>query len=290
MIRKSNNIYEIEGKDLKEILKPRALDSNKGMYGTVGILGGSSSYSGAIKLANMSATSLRAGCGVVRVIVSSKIASYIAPYLLEQTLYILDNINNLELSLTNLDALAVGMGWGISDENKKYLETIIQTFKNPIIIDADGLNNLSMMDLNILNKRRGKIILTPHLKEFSRLTNLSIQKIKENKLTLAKKFAQKYNVILLLKDSKTIITDGTTTYITNSGCPGMATSGSGDVLSGLIVGMLGYLDATTQNIAFASYLAGLAGTLAQRNNTDISMIASDTIASIPQAIKFIREI
>ena len=94
----------------------------------------------------------------------------------------------------------------------------------------------------------------------------------------------------LLKGSTTIITDGTTTYLVKRGCPGMATAGSGDVLSGVLVGMLGYHEASTKIVAAGSYLAGMAGELAQKKYTDISMKASDTIEMIPEAIKNIRKV
>lgn len=165
---------------------------------------------------------------------------------------------------------------------------MITNFLGLILIDADGLNILSQMDLNILLQAKGKIILTPHLKEFSRLTNKSIDEIKQNSLNLAKDFAKKYNIILLLKGPTTIITDGNLTYLSKKGCPGMATAGSGDVLSGIIIGMLGYQEPNLLTIAASAFLAGLAGELAQEKYTDIATKASDTIEFIPNAIKYIR--
>lgn len=296
MIKIAKNIYEIEIKDIKDLFKERDVNSHKGIFGTVGILGGSQEYSGAIKLANMSAASLRSGCGITRVIVPETLANVISPYLLEQTLYPLkynqdDKIEekDLEKSLFNLKAIAIGMGWNQQLTNKKILTKIINYFQGPILIDADGLNTLSQMNLNILKKSHNKIILTPHLKEFSRLTNLSIEKIKKDALNVTRNFAKKYNIILLLKGHETIITDGKTTYITKTGGAGMATAGSGDVLSGIIIGMLGYNKANILTVASASFLAGLAGEFAESDNTDIAMIASDTINNISKAIKYIRK-
>ncbi len=293
------NCLELKNEDLKEIFKEREKDSHKGTYGYVGIIGGCMEYTGAIKLANMSSTALRAGCGVVRVIVPKSIETSIAPYLLEQTIFPIENdeeqkmkFNKEEIdkALDKLKAVAIGMGWGKGRDNEKILEYILETKEIPCVIDADGLNTLSQMNLDILQKTKCKVILTPHLKEFERLSKIPIEMIKENAIEIARDFASKYQVILLLKGSTTIVTDGATTYLLKRGCPGMATAGSGDVLSGVLVGMLGYHEPTVKTVTAGSYLAGMAGELAQEKYTDISMKASDTIEMIPEAIKRIRNL
>lgn len=294
MIKIDNDIYELEIKDIKNLFNKRPIDSHKGMYGKIGILGGTLEYSGAIKLSNMSAVAVRSGTGIVRVIVPKKITSSISPYLLEQTLYPLKETNNnidyedIKEAIKDLKALAVGMGWGKTNDNQNILNYILYNYFGSLIIDADGLNILSKMNLDILNKTSSKVILTPHLKEFERLSGISMEEIKKDPIEISKNFAQKYNVILLLKGPTTIVTNGNITYLVKRGCPGMATAGSGDVLSGIIVGMLGYMAPSPLTIAASSYLAGLSGELAQNKYTDISMKASDTIEFIPDAIKIIR--
>ena len=291
------NTNILKKEDLKEVFREREKDSHKGTYGYVGIMGGCMEYTGAIKLANMSATALRAGCGVARLIVPKSIESMIAPYLLEQTIFPIDNDEenkikfnkeNIDKALEKLKALAIGMGWGKGKDNIAILKYILENKAIPCIIDADGLNTLSEMNLDILNRTKCKVILTPHLKEFERLSKIKIDKIKENPRQIAEEFAKKYNIILLLKGSTTIVTNGAETYLVDRGCPGMATAGSGDVLSGILVGLLGYNEANVKTIASGSYLAGVAGELAQEKYTDISMKASDTIEMIPEAIKIIR--
>lgn len=142
--------------------------------------------------------------------------------------------------------------------------------------------------LEWLKTSKAKIILTPHLKEFSRLTGLDITEIKERNFELVKSFAQEYQVILLLKGHTTIVSDGKETYTISYGGAGMATSGSGDVLSGILAGMLAYQDFNLLTISAGVLLNGLAGEIAQEKNTDIGMIASDTVQCIPEAIKKIR--
>lgn len=293
------NILELTNQDLKEIFKERERDTHKGTYGYVGIMGGCMEYTGAVKLANMSSSALRAGCGVIRIIIPKSIENAIAPYLLEQTIFPVENDEEnkmqfhkeeIDKALDKLKALAIGMGWGRGKDNQKILQYILDTKEIPCIIDADGLNTLSQMNLDILQKTKCKVILTPHLKEFERLSKISINEIKENPIELARTFANKYHVILLLKGSTTIVTNGKDIYLVNRGGPGMATAGSGDVLSGILVGMLGYREETIKTIAAGSYLAGLAGEMAQEKYTDISMKASDTIEMIPEAIKHIRSL
>ncbi len=297
MLKINEVIYEIETKDIKNKFVNRPSDTNKGDYGYVGIMGGSLEYSGAVKLANLSASAMRAGCGVVRLIVPEEIAEAIAPYLLEQTIFPMnDNANKMVFSeeqineaLAKLKALAIGMGWGQSKEYEKILEYILGNYNIPVVIDADGLNTISKMNMDILNSTKCKVILTPHLKEFERLSKIKIEDIKQDEITIAKDFAKKYDVILLLKGPTTVVTDGENVYLVKKGCPGMATAGSGDVLSGILVGLLGYNEPDILTVATGAYLNGLAGEIAQEKYTDISMIASDTVKCLPEAIKKIRE-
>ncbi len=287
----------LEKEDIKCLFPKRDENSHKGNFGYVGIMGGCIEYSGAVKLANLSSSSLVSGAGVVRLIIPKEIEVSVMPYLLEQTLFLVESQdghmlfdkNIIDKSLEKLKALAIGMGWGETTDNEKILKYILETKDIPIVIDADGLNTLAKMDKSVLNKTKCKVILTPHLKEFERISGYSLDEIENNKEKLSADFAKKYNVILLLKGHETIITNGKEIYLVNRGCPGMATAGSGDVLSGILVGILGYNEPNVLTIAGGAYLAGLAGELAQNNLNDISMRASDTISKIPEAINEIRK-
>ena len=289
-----NNIYEIENIDVKELLQERDIDSNKGYFGKAGIYGGSLEYSGALKLAYLSLTALRSGCGISRVLVKKEVLPLLGPNILEQTLNILsdynsDFYNKLYSYIKDLDSLAFGMGLGRDEHLEDVLEFLIKNYSGNLIIDADGLNALSRMDLNILKMRKGNILLTPHLKEFSRLINKSLEEIKKDSLKLVKEFASTYNVTVLLKGHTTIISDGNDIYLVKTGCPGMAAAGSGDVLSGILTGLLAYLPFNLLTISTGVLINGISGCLAEADNTDISMIASDTISNIGNAIKVIRE-
>lgn len=277
--------YLLEENDFKDFIPKRLNFSNKGDYGLVAILGGSQNYSGSVKLANLSLSSLTLGAGVARIIIPTSIFQSISPYVLESTIYqmpdkagqMIYNEKNIDQSLEKVTALLIGIGWGQSENNEKILNYIINNYNIPIVIDADGLNTLA----KIKNIKPG-LILTPHLKEFSRLTNLSVEEITKDEINIAKKYAKEHNIILLLKGPSTIITDGNQVYIVNTGCPGMATAGSGDVLSGIIIGLLGYQKPNIKTIAFAAYINGLAGMLAQQEKGSVSMLASDTINHLSQ--------
>ena len=290
------NVFLLQDGDVAPLFAPRKNNSHKGNYGYVALMGGCVEYSGAAKLASMSAAALRAGCGVVTLAVPESIAQSVSPYLLESTLLplpadedgkmlfvpeILDNI------LSRYASIAVGMGWGISPVYQKILAYLLKNARQPLIIDADGLNTLSTMDLHILKNANVPVILTPHLMEFSRLCGLSIAEIQNDPITHAQAFAKEHNVILLLKGCCTIVTDGEVTYLVNRGSAGMATAGSGDVLSGILAGLCGYLLPNVLTIAGGAYLAGVAGELAEQKNGAISMIASDTVKEIANAVRIL---
>ncbi len=293
MNRINNNTYEIEISDVKDLVKERNIDSNKGDFGKAGIYGGSLEYSGALKLSYLSLSALRSGCGISRVLVSKEILPLLGPNILEQTLCILPDYNDnfydkFYSYIEDLDSLAFGMGIGKSEHLEEILEFIIKNYTGNLIIDADGLNTLSNMDLNVLKEKVCNILLTPHLKEFSRLIDKNIDEVAKDSLNLVKEFASTYKITVLLKGHTTIMSDGNNTYLVTTGCPGMASAGSGDVLSGILAGVLAYLDFNLLTVALGVLINGIAGCLAEKDNTDISMIASDTINNIGNAIKVIR--
>ncbi|MBO5295495.1 MAG: NAD(P)H-hydrate dehydratase [Clostridia bacterium] len=284
--------YLLEARDVANILKPRLQNSHKGDYGYVSILGGCTQYSGAVKLANLSCAALRSGCGVAQLIVPQSLAVSVSPYLLESTLALLPDKDGqmcfdpaaLDRVLEKQKALAIGMGWGNSPQNQPILTYILQNYAIPLVIDADGLNTLAKTDLLLLKQTKCRVLLTPHAKEMERLSGIPIAQIIQDPIGIAERFAKEYGVTLLLKGATTVITDGERTYLVDRGCAGMATAGSGDVLSGILVGLLGYAECTPLTAACGAYIAGRAGELAQDDVNPISMTASDTVSHIVAAI------
>lgn len=285
--------YLIEDKDFLDIFPERKQFSHKTTYGITAILGGSIRYSGAVKLANLSLSALRSGSGMCKVIVPSSISDSIMPYILESSLepipdkegQMLFEKETLSKALKGVSSLAIGMGWGQSHNNQRILEYILSNYDIPIVIDADGINNLCDMGLDILKQTKCKVILTPHLGEFSRLINKSVEEINSNPIAYAKNFAKEYKSVLLLKGPCTIVTDGEKVYLVDKGDSGMATGGSGDVLSGIIGGINAFSKSPfILNAACGAYISGVAGEIAAKEKNQYSMLASDTINNIPKAI------
>ena len=283
----------ITKEDIISLFPKRDANSHKGTYGYVGICGGYPEYSGATKLANMAQSALKSGCGVSRLIVPASIRDYVAPYLLESTLSAISsdstgkmifNESEWDLALSGLKSLAIGMGWGASPENVKILSYILTQKNLNLVIDADGINSLEGADLSMLANSACRVAITPHPKEFSRISGFSMDEIMANPEGCSQKFAKKYNCVVLLKGSDTVVTDGENTYISNTGTPGMATAGSGDVLSGILAGLLGYLPVSAKTIAAGAFIAGLAGELATEAVGEYSHTAGDTVSMISKAV------
>ena len=195
---------------------------------------------------------------------------------------------SVDAFLNGKRAIAIGMGWGSSEENQRILKHALECYEGALVIDADGLNALSKLDRAILKSTNARVILTPHLKEFERISGVPMGEILQNPVQYAKDYAKENGVCLLLKGACTVVTDGDACYLVDRGCAGMATAGSGDVLSGILAGLLGYSPATVQAVACGAYLAGLAGELAEAETNPISMTASDTVAHISKAIDQLR--
>lgn len=288
-----DKIYLIEMEDVKNIFEKRKNYSHKGTYGNVAIIGGSVRYSGAIKLANISQTAVRCGCGICTLCVPKCITDGVLPYIMESTLYPMSSKNGyIQFKKEELDeiikdkkAIAIGMGIGNTKESKKITEYLLSTYTKTLILDADALNSIAD-NLDAIKDSKANVILTPHLGEFSRLSKIEKDELETDPILYASSFAQKYNCTVLLKGPSTIVTDGKVTYITSTGCPGMACGGSGDVLSGIICSLFGYAKGETPFIAScASYINGLSGEIAQKKRTDITMTSLDTANSITDALE-----
>lgn len=283
----------LDERDIKRALPGRKNFSNKGDYGYIALVGGCLEYSGAIRLAAMAATALRSGAGVVSVALPSSLSMLVANQVLEATVYPLSDVAGhivfVEEEIRKLAeryrVIALGMGIGNNEEISSCLTYLLENYNGQLLIDADGLSILAKLDKNIIRHSKANLILTPHLKELTRLADCSMEEVYQDYIGIAKRTAKKYGAILLLKGPSTIVTDGDRLFITDRGCPGMATAGSGDVLSGIIAALLSYnqgqeLFAT----AAAAYINGMAGEKAAYEHGDISMIASDTIKSLSTCI------
>lgn len=271
----------------------RKPDTHKGDYGHIFILAGSLGFSGAAVLCANSA--MRSGAGLVTLGLPESLYNIAAKRVfLEVMCKPLPQTEEKTLSLSaypkisefakNTDVLALGPGLSQNSQTQKLIRRIISDNHKPMVIDADALNALAG-HLDILKLNSNLKILTPHPGEFSRLIGKPTDYIQKNREILAKRFACDYNKVLVLKGHHTIVASADKTYVNKTGNPGMATAGSGDVLTGIISALLGQgLDGFSA-AKTGVYLHGLAGDLAARKKTQAGMIASDIIDHIPAAIK-----
>ncbi|MBR6577960.1 MAG: NAD(P)H-hydrate dehydratase [Clostridia bacterium] len=279
----------------KDSIPERKNFSNKSTYGYVALIGGSKKYSGAIRLAAMANAAMHAGAGVAMLAVPDSISPYIIPNILEATIYPLsDNSGEIIFNESEFSALAArvktiafGMGIGLSGETEKALSYLLNNYKGRLIVDADGLTALSHLGSDAIKNASCELILTPHNMEFSRISGLSIDEILSAPIDHAKKFAKDHGCTLLLKGPSTIVTDGERVYVIDRGCAGMATAGSGDVLSGILAATAAYIPSPLEATALAAYINGTAGELAESRTNPISMTAGDTVSAIPKIISSI---
>lgn len=255
-------------------LPKRDENSNKGTFGKILNISGSEYMSGAAYLSSVSA--LKVGAGYVELASEERVLNAVATLAPEVVLAPIDKIS--EISAT---VLLIGCGLSTSKKAKDIFNMVIP-FEIPTVIDADGLNILSQTNLK-LNKN---VILTPHPKEASRLLGCTLEEILNNMEKSAKKISEKFNCITVLKSHRTIITDGEKIYYNTTGNSALAKAGSGDVLAGMISGLLAQKMNSFDAAVLGVYLLGLAGDIAKNDLTAYGVLASDTIRYIPYAIKF----
>lgn len=274
----------------------REPDSHKGNYGYLLALGGSLGLTGAICLCARAA--LRAGAGVVKAGVPKSLNPVFEAKLTEEMTLPLSDINGhlkvkafseIRKDLKKTDVIALGPGIGVHSETKKLIFKILKGTDKPLVIDADAINLLAG-NLRILKQRKNpNLILTPHLGEFSRLIKKEIGQIKSSRKELAKEFALRYNLTLVLKGNKTVVANGKEIFENDTGNPGMATAGSGDVLCGIIAALVARGLDTYLAAKLGVYLHGLSGDFAAKEKTQNCIIASDLIEYLPQAFKKLFE-
>jgi NAD(P)H-hydrate epimerase len=272
-------------------LKPRAIDAHKGDFGKVCIIGGSIGMSGAAALAGRAA--LRSGAGLVRVaipksvlpIVASIEPSYTTIPLAEDSAGKISAkaINAILDAVSENDCLAFGPGIGTSGALRSILETLLEQKQLRLLIDADGLNNLALIK-DWPAKTKASLIVTPHPGEMKRLwAGLFREQLPPDRQDQAGKLAQQTKTIVALKGAGTVVTDGQKVYINKTGNPGMATAGSGDVLTGVITALMGQGLSNFDAAVLGVYIHGSAGDIAAERYGQVSLMTTDIIESLPKA-------
>jgi len=272
-------------------LKPRAVDGHKGDYGKVCIIAGSLGMSGAAALAGRAA--LRSGAGLVRVAIPKSVLPIVAAIEPSFTTIALPEDSNGRISTKAIhavleavgqnDAVAFGPGIGTSGGLRSMLETLLEQESLRLVIDADGLNNLAGIK-NWPARLKAKLILTPHPGEFKRLwSGLVREEPPDERQEQALQLSQRTNTIVVLKGAGTVVTDVERVYINKTGNPGMATAGSGDVLTGIITALLGQGLSDFDSAVLGVYIHGLAGDVAAEKIGQVSLMTTDIIDSLPDA-------
>jgi NAD(P)H-hydrate epimerase len=288
----------IEKQALMPYFKRRQRDSHKGTYGHLLILAGSLGKTGAAVMAGKAA--LRAGAGLVTVGTAQSCLPIIARSMMELMTEPLPETKEKTIAkeavskavklLPTKDALLIGPGISTHPSTADFVLSLLSKVKCPVVIDADALNVLAG-HLDVLKSLAGRAVLTPHPGEFARLLGLSVKNVLDNRLELLPQFAEKYRVYLVLKGYRTLIANPRgKVYINPTGNPGMASGGSGDVLSGMIASLIIQEKDVLGATLAAVYLHGLSGDIGADRLGERSLVAGDLIRYLPQALKMMEEI
>ena len=273
-------------------LPKRKRNSHKGSYGKAAIIAGSKTYTGAAFLS--ASACLRSGCGYTILCVPKGILPH---YILRLPEVLLQDVCEGDVyhfdkeklrGLLSCDSIAYGMGMGVSEEVAKGAVWLIENFEGRLILDADGLNALSLYEKDLQGlfaRKKCDVLLTPHVKEFSRLSNLSVDCIKKDPLSVVKSFSSGYGVSLLMKNAVSLLSDGESVCLNATGCSGQAKAGSGDVLSGLIAGVCAMGVSAYDGGAIGAYIAGKAAENAALEVGEYALTASDVISYLGGVFK-----
>jgi ADP-dependent NAD(P)H-hydrate dehydratase / NAD(P)H-hydrate epimerase len=291
------------GSSLQLAQTPRAADSNKGRFGHVLVVGGSpgavGGKSGAPSMASLAA--LRAGAGLVTAAVPAPAMALVAAVAPELMTWPLQATAAGQIAAENLapdfvatltagkTVLAMGPGLGQSADTIKFTAGLLSATKMPAVIDADALNILAAKPVLLAKLAKGRtLVLTPHPGEMARLVKMTVAEVQANRLEVARTFAQRNGVTLVLKGWRTLIAhpDGRVA-VNTTGNPGMAKGGSGDVLTGLVAGLLAqYPDQAAKAVEAAVYLHGLAADMALRDADEHTLLATDSLRLLARAFRF----
>jgi ADP-dependent NAD(P)H-hydrate dehydratase / NAD(P)H-hydrate epimerase len=291
---KSLKTFQIEQKDVQRILPQRPSTANKYSVGKVFVLAGARGYTGAAYLCTMAA--LRAGAGAVILGIPEAVYTVVARRLAEAIVKPLpstkegtiarDALGEINEKLSWADVAVIGPGLSTNPETQEVIAAILRKHRGKLVIDADALRGVADIGLDQMGKLKGKYILTPHAGEYSRIIGVPARDVEEKKIEMARVGSTKGKATIVLKGGPTAtgIADGTV-YLNSTGNPGMATVGSGDVLTGIIAAL--WAQGVPQNAAAYSgvFLHGLAGDIARDVVGERSIIARDLISHLPAAIK-----
>lgn len=265
--------------DIKEFYPKRRRNTHKGTFGTAQLIVGSDRYIGAAVLSAEAA--LKSGCGYVKLNTNLQNRTTLAAKLPQ--IIFADDID------FSADCVAVGSGCGVSENLYQTIQKLLKEYSGTLIIDADGLNSLAKYGVKILKDKKCSVILTPHIKEFSRLSKLPVHDILSDPVTYARNFANEYKVTVLLKNAVSVLTDGERVFLLHRGNSALAKGGSGDMLLGLACGTAARKVDGFNAVAVASYTLGLAAEICAEERTEYCVTSKDLIKNIHVAVKSLTD-
>lgn len=293
-----NPAYLLQESDIAEIVVPRSLDSHKGTHGTIAIVTGSSQMAGAALMAAHGA--VRSGAGKVFLRVPGATAPYcigVQPEIMVRGVGTGDHFtaadaDEIIAESKNWSVLAMGPGLGRDAETKEFLLKVLAAVTCPVVLDADALNLLAG-EKALIASRGSRIIMTPHLAEFSRISGLSMAEIKADPIAAARQFASEWKVNLVLKGAPTLIVSAKTgnVYVNSTGNAGMACGGMGDVLTGMIAAMIAHQGMSDLCSAACAgvYLHGAAGDACRKDRGPYGFTPMETADALPQVLASLEE-
>lgn len=286
---------EITQELVKKLLPKRPKNGYKGTFGKILIIGGSKNFPGAPALAGMGA--LRVGAGLVTLALPESVYPIVASKVFEPTFIPLPEdkygilpsaLDILKSELEKFDVIVIGNGLGIGGSTVEFVQKLLSlNLKQKIVIDADGLNILSSGTL--LGKLKFDGVFTPHPGEMARLTGLSVSEVQKNRANLVEMYSKKWGMCVVLKGAETLISSKGEVFLNPFSVPALATAGTGDVLAGMIAGLLGQgLDILDASIA-GVYLHALAGEVLQDEVGDAGVVASDLLNLLPNVLNHLKK-
>ena len=289
----------IAPRDLTSFVGPRPLAANKGNFGHVLLIGGSLGKAGAAAMAGISV--LRSGAGLVTTATPKSVLATVAGFHPEAMTEALEETEAGTISMRALEygrldqlvrgktVLAIGPGISRNPETSEFVRTVVGKYKLPTVVDADGLNAFE----GVAEKLNGKVaalVITPHPGEMGRLLGVSAAEVQRDRLNIARNFAREHEAVVVLKGHRTLIAQPNgEVWVNTTGNPGMATGGTGDILTGMISGMIAQNPGSPiQAVITAVYLHGLAGDVAREMMGEQSLVATDLVTALPEAFRRLR--
>jgi NAD(P)H-hydrate epimerase len=286
--------------EIASLVGPRPAEANKGSFGHVLVIGGSLGKAGAAAMAGMSA--LRSGAGLSTVATAKSVLATVAgfhPELMTEPLQETDagtiamrasEYGRLDDLVKGKTVLAIGPGISRNSETAEFVRTIVEKYQIPIVLDADGLNAFAGAADKLSGEGR-QLVITPHPGEMARLTGLSIPEVQKDRVGVARAFAKDHNLIVVLKGHRTLVAQPAgEVWVNTTGNPGMATGGTGDILTGMVAGMIAQNPKrVVEAVTAAVYLHGRAGDVACEAMGEQSLVATDLVRSFPEAFRRTRE-